>query len=49
MPFKSKAQERYLYANNPGVAREFAAHTPKGAKLPDRAKPKPAPKKRGGK
>lgn len=34
MPFKSKAQRAYLYANEPEVAKEFAAHTPKGAKLP---------------
>lgn len=34
MPFKSEAQRRYLYANEPEVAREFQAHTPKGAKLP---------------
>lgn len=34
MPFKSKAQRAYLYANEPKVAAEFQAHTPKGAKLP---------------
>jgi hypothetical protein len=38
MPFKSQAQAAYLYANNPKVAREFAAHTPKGAKLPKRVR-----------
>jgi hypothetical protein len=36
MPFKSKAQRAYLYANAPKVAAEFQAHTPKGAKLPAR-------------
>jgi hypothetical protein len=36
MPFKSKAQQGYLFANNPKVAKEFAAKTPKAAykKLP---------------
>jgi hypothetical protein len=36
MPFKSEAQRRYLYANNPAVARKFEKHTPKGTKLPQR-------------
>jgi hypothetical protein len=36
MPFKSKAQRSYLFANAPQVAAEFQAHTPKGAKLPTR-------------
>jgi hypothetical protein len=40
MPFKSQAQRGYLYANNPAVAAEFQAATPKGAKLPKYA-PKP--------
>lgn len=34
MPFVSKAQKGYLYANHPEVAKEFAANTPKGANLP---------------
>ncbi len=34
MPFKSKAQRAFLYANYPQIAREFEAHTKKGAKLP---------------
>lgn len=29
MPFKSKAQQRYLFARHPEVAEEFAEHTPK--------------------
>lgn len=29
MPFKSKAQQKYLYAKHPEVAEEFAAHTSK--------------------
>ena len=40
MPMKSQAQRAYLWANNPKVAREFEAHTPKGKKLPKRIKPK---------
>ena len=40
MPFKSQAQRAYLYANNPRVAKEFEAATPKGAKLPEHVKPK---------
>jgi hypothetical protein len=35
MPFKSQAQRAYLYANNPKLAAEFQAATPKGADLPD--------------
>lgn len=35
MPFKSKAQRAFLYMNHPEVAKEFAAATPKGKKLPD--------------
>lgn len=40
MPFKSKAQRAYLYANEPQVAKEFAVHTPKGVKLPKKVKKK---------
>lgn len=38
MPMKSKAQRAYLHANKPEVAKKFEAHTPKGKKLPKRAK-----------
>jgi hypothetical protein len=38
VPFKSEAQRRYLFAKHPDVAKEFAAATPKGAKLPDKVK-----------
>lgn len=27
MPFKSKAQQRFLFAKKPELAKEFAAHT----------------------
>jgi hypothetical protein len=45
MPFKSKAQRAYLFVNEPEVAKEFAAHTPKGAKLPKKVKNKKVKKK----
>jgi len=37
MPFKSKAQQRYLFAKEPDVAEEFAEHTPKSSykKMPE--------------
>lgn len=38
MPFRSNAQRKYLWANHPEVAREFADATPKGAKLPEHVK-----------
>lgn len=38
VPFRSEAQRRKLWATNPEVAREFAAHTAKGTKLPDHVK-----------
>jgi len=34
MPFESEAQRRYLWMHEPKVAKEFAAATPKGKKLP---------------
>lgn len=42
MPFKSKAQQRYLYAKEPKVAKRFAKETPKSAykSLPERKKKK---------
>jgi hypothetical protein len=36
MPFKSKAQKKYLYANEPKVAKKFEKHTPKGMELPEK-------------
>ncbi len=40
MPFKSKSQRAYLYANKPKVAKEYAKKTAKGAKLPKKVKTK---------
>lgn len=42
MPFKSRAQQGYLYAKKPKVAKEMASKTPKSAY-------KSLPKKKGGK
>ena len=33
-PFVSTAQRAFLFAKHPEVAKEFAAKTPKGKKLP---------------
>lgn len=46
MPFKSQAQRGYLWAHDPKVAAEFAAATPKGAKLPAHVSKKVRPPKR---
>lgn len=40
MPFKSKKQRAWMYANRPKMAKEFEAHTPKGKKLPNKASKK---------
>lgn len=45
MPFKSKAQARYLFAKEPEVAAEFAAKTKSIKKLPEHVK-KPKGKKK---
>lgn len=44
IPFKSKAQQRFLYSQKPELAKEFAEATPKNAKLPEKVKPKAKPK-----
>jgi len=46
MPFKSQSQRRWMFANDPAMAKQWAADTPKGAKLPERAK-KPAKHEHG--
>lgn len=38
MPFKSQAQRKFLFAKHPKIARRWAAHTPKGRKLPKRVR-----------
>lgn len=34
MPFKSKAQERFMFAKKPKLAKEFASKTPNMKSLP---------------
>ena len=36
MPFKSKAQRKFLLANDPELAEEFANATPEGTTIPDK-------------
>lgn len=45
MPFKSKAQRAWMYANKPEMAAEWQSETPKGAKLPKKVKKKKKAKK----
>jgi len=37
MPFKSRAQQKFLFSQKPEIAEEFAEHTPKSAykKMPE--------------
>lgn len=43
MPFKSKAQMRYMFSQHPEMAKEWAEHTPKNKKLPNRKNGKKSP------
>ncbi len=36
MPFKSKAQERFMFAKHPNMAKEWAAKTPDIKSLPEK-------------
>ncbi|RLI87994.1 MAG: hypothetical protein DRP01_00140 [Archaeoglobales archaeon] len=36
MPFESKAQQRWMFAKHPAMAKEWAAHTPGIKKLPEK-------------
>jgi len=49
MPFVSKAQRRWMYANKPGMAQKWEDHTPNGAKLPEHVKAKKKKKRKTGK
>lgn len=40
MPFKSKAQQRFLFAKKPALAKEFADKTPNMKRLPEKARKK---------
>lgn len=43
-PFRSKAQERFLYARHPDIARQWQARYGQPKNLPARAKRKPTKK-----
>jgi len=36
MPFKSKAQEKWMYANKPEMAKEWSKHTEEEKALPEK-------------
>lgn len=38
MPFKSEAQRRWMYKNNPEMAKRWEGETPKGKRLPKHVK-----------
>lgn len=40
MPFKSKAQRRYMFSKHPKIAKRWAKHTPKGKRLPNKVRRK---------
>lgn len=40
MPFKSKAQQKYMFAKHPKIAKEFAEATPNIKKLPEHVRKK---------
>jgi ubiquinone/menaquinone biosynthesis C-methylase UbiE len=40
MPFKSKAQQRFLFSKKPQIAKEFAKATTSKKHLPEKVKPK---------
>lgn len=37
MPYVSKAQQRFMHARHPKIAKRWDAHTPSFASLPERA------------
>ena len=40
MPFKSEKQRKWMYANEPAMAKRWQKETPKGKPLPKEAKKK---------
>lgn len=38
MPFKSKAQRAWMYANHPDMAARWQSETPQGSNLPEHVK-----------
>ena len=49
MPFKSKAQRKYLHSKKPKMAKKWEKKTPKGAKLPKKVRKTKNDKKAKGK
>lgn len=45
MPFKSKSQQRWMYANKPDMAKKWSDHTPDHKSLPEKSKKKKKEKK----
>src|SRR5882672_9565473 len=45
MPFRSMAQQKWMYAITPAMAAKWQADMPKGKKLPKKAKKKPKKRK----
>ncbi len=46
MPFKSKAQERWMFATHPEMAKRWAKETPSQKALPAKVTKKSTPKKK---
>lgn len=46
MPFKSKAQQKFMFAKKPKLAKEFAEHTPNIKSLPEHVKKKKKSRRR---
>jgi len=40
MPFQSKAQQKWMYANHPLIAKRWQKETPKDKKLPEKKESK---------
>lgn len=47
MPFKSKAQEKWMFANKPKMAKQWADETPNIKALPEKLKKKKPKTKKG--
>jgi hypothetical protein len=47
VPFKSKAQQRWMFENNPEMAKEWASKTPNIKSLPEKVKKKKGQKTNG--
>lgn len=46
MPFKSKAQKRFMYSQHPDIAKRWSHEYPEHERLPEKVKKK-KPKKKG--